>query len=103
MQEVSATMSFGKLRRGDRLQVDIHDPKVAGLIKGGYLRIVWKEPREGDSLDSTGPERVPADGVDSRAARDAEEEVDHGAGEHRSGEKGGNSSPSRRPTPPPRQ
>ena len=76
-EEVRAIMSFGQLKRGDRLQVDIHDPVVAGLIRGGYLKINWKEPRRGETDragNPDGPDRVPVDRVDSGAARGAEEE-----------------------------
>jgi len=83
MEEVRAVVSFGQVKRGDRLQVDIHDEKVAGLIEAGYLKIIWKEAGDVRTVDSAehpaGPEHVPADRVDSRAE---EEEVD-GPGEHR--------------------
>lgn len=89
-EEVRAIMSFGTLRRGDRLQVDIHDPAVRGLIKGGYLRIVWKERGDARELDSpvdpAGPGHDTVDHLDSGGVREsqAEEELD-GQGEHRSG------------------
>ena len=85
-EEVRAVVSFGQVKRGDRLQVDIHDEKVAGLIKAGYLKIIWKEPADAGSVDSAehpaGSEHVPAGRVGSRAASEPEEEVD-GPGEHR--------------------
>lgn len=87
--EVQAVMSFGTLRRGDRLQVDIHDPKVRGLIKGGYLKLVWKERGDVTGVDSAGdpdgPGLVSVGGVDPDDSGDsqAEEEVDDGPGEHR--------------------
>jgi hypothetical protein len=90
-------MSFGALKRGDRLQVDIHDPKVAGLIKGGYLRIVWKErdyARELDSADDPAwSGHDTADHLDSGGAREPQTEEDlDGQGENRPGQEGGHSS-----------
>ena len=85
-EEVQAIMSFGRLKRGDRLQVDIHDPHVAGLIKGGYLKINWKEPRRGETDragDPDGAGAVPADGVDPGDTRDAEAQID---GTHQAGQ-----------------
>ena len=85
-EEVQAIVSFGHLRRGDRLQVDIHDPGVAALIRGGYLKINWKEPRRGETDRAPGPDgagTVPADRVDSGDTRDTEAQVD---GTHQAGQ-----------------
>jgi len=85
MDEVKAVVSFGTLRRGDRLQVDIHDPAVAGLIKGGYLKVIWRHPDGGQMDSAAGPELpglVSAGGMDPGDPGPAEEEVD-GTGEHR--------------------
>jgi hypothetical protein len=94
-EEVRANMSFGTLRRGDRLQVDIHDPKVAGLIQGGYLKIIWKGPGDGQmdgAADPDLPGPVSAGSVDSGGKGEpASEEVDDGPGEHQSAGEGGNS------------
>ena len=106
-EEVRANLSFSNLRRGDRLQVDIHDPQVAGLIKAGYLKIIWKEPREHDPVDSGRVGGVPDSGVDGGVARPAQTDkgksaaaprssaaktaVSDGQGEHRPGEKGADS------------
>ncbi len=90
-EEVKAVVSFGTLRRGDRLQVDIHDPAVAGLIHGGYLKVIWKERGDVGQLDSAdGPDLpglVSAGRVDSGVAGDSEEEDVDGTSEHRPGEK----------------
>lgn len=84
--EVRATVSYGNVRKGDRLQVDIHDPAVAGLIKAGYLKIIWKGVDDAGKVDSAvdtpRPERVPAGRVDTRRMPEPEEEVD-GTGGHR--------------------
>lgn len=86
MTEVKAVVSFGTLRRGDRLQVDIHDPKVRGLIQGGYLKIIWKGSGDGQmdgAADPDLPGLVSAGSVDSGGEREpATEEVDDGPGEH---------------------
>ena len=76
-EEAKAIVSFGHLKRGDRLQVDIHDPHVAGLIRGGYLTIIWKERADGpvdNPDDPDGSDTVPADRVDSGGTRGAQEE-----------------------------
>jgi hypothetical protein len=91
MDEVAANMSFGQLKRGDRLQVDIHDPAVAGLIKGGYLRIVWKERGDARELDSAddpaGSGRDAAGHLGSGGAGELQtEEALDGQGEHQPGE-----------------
>lgn len=90
--EVKAVVSFGTLRRGDRLQVDIHDPQVAGLIKGGYLKVIWKERGNATSVDNSDdpvrPELVPAGSVGSGVAREPEEEDVDGQGGHRSDSEG---------------
>lgn len=81
--EVKVTVAHGQLKRGDRLQVDIHDPAVAGLIKAGYLKIHWKEAGDGtDSLDPVRSGPVSAGSVDPGDTRAAAEEVADGAGEH---------------------
>lgn len=90
-EEAKAIVSFGRLKRGDRIQVDIHDPQVAGLIKAGYLTVNWRDRGSVDRPDDSGrAEHVSAGGVDSSDPRGQEEEVD-GPGEHRSGEEGGDS------------
>lgn len=88
MIEVEANLSFRQVKRGDRLQVDIHDPVVAGLIQAGYYKIVWKDVHE--LADPGDPHRsgvVPGSGVGLGAvpppAAEAGEEVTDGAGEHR--------------------
>ncbi len=90
MDEAKAVMPFGTLKRGDRLQVDIHDPAVAGLIKGGYLKVIWKERSHAgqvdDPADPAWADCLFGDGVDGGALQEAEAQVD-GTGEHRSGEK----------------
>lgn len=76
-------MNFGSTRRGQRFQVDLADPRVAGLIRGGYLSIV-KEPDRGpmDSADdSGGSDIVSGGGMDSGDLRDAQEEEVDGQGE----------------------
>ena len=97
LEEAEPVLTFGNYRKGQRIQVDIHDPTVAGLIKAKYLKIHWKERGDARELDSpvdpAGSDSVPAGGVDPddlRSAQDAEEVAD-GQGEHRSGEEGGDS------------
>jgi hypothetical protein len=99
-EEVKANMSFSNLKRGDRLQVDIHDPAVAALIRGGYLTIIWKEPSDAATVDDpTDPawaDCLFSDGVDAGASQEAEAQVDGpGEPEPRQGDRG--SSPSSRP------
>ena len=75
-EEAVPTLTFGNYRRGKPIQVDIHDPMVAGLIKCGYLKIRWKElDRGADTVDPAGPEPVPAGGVGSGAAGELQEEA----------------------------
>lgn len=82
-EEAKAIVSFGQLKRGDRIQVDIHDPTVAGLIKGGYLKVIWRDHGPVDSSSDPGrSELVSAGSVDPSDLRESEEEVD-GPGEHR--------------------
>jgi hypothetical protein len=73
-------MSYGHLNRGERLQVDIHDPAVAGLIRGGYLKIIWKESGDvitvDDSDDPGWADCLFGDGVDAGALQEAEAQVD---------------------------
>lgn len=93
MEEVAANMAFNGLRIGQRLQVDIHDPKVRGLIQGGYLRIIWKGDGDATGVDSAvDPGRVdfvPAGRVGSGGAgKPAQTEAVDGAGEHQSGAEG---------------
>jgi len=86
--EVQANMAFSGVKFGARLQVDIDDPAVAGLIKGGYLKIT----REGGDDAGTVDSPVDPDGVEFDVAGDlgsggvgklqTEEELD-GQGEHR--------------------
>lgn len=100
IEEVRATVSFtgssvlGNLKRGDRIQVDIHDPVVAGLIRAGYLKITWKETGDvtplGDPADFDWADCLFSTGVDARTVQETEAQVD-GPGEHRSGEEGGDS------------
>jgi hypothetical protein len=79
-EEAKATMSFGHLKRGDRLQVDIHDPYVAGLIKGGYLTIIWKEsgdvPAVDDPHDPGWADCLFSDRVDAGALQEAQAQID---------------------------
>jgi len=82
--EVKANLSFRDVKRGDRLQVDIHDPQVAGLIKAGYLTIIWKEPREHDLVDSGRAGIVPDSGVDVGAVRPAQKDEGKSAATPRS-------------------
>lgn len=56
LSEVQANLMFGNFRQGQRYKVDIHDPTVAGLIKAGYLKIIWKG-RE-DAADTWDPDRA---------------------------------------------
>ncbi len=42
MTEAEANLSFDHLKRGDRIQVDIHHPRIVALVNAGYLKIVWK-------------------------------------------------------------
>lgn len=64
LSEVQANLMFGNFRQGQRYKVDIHDPTVAGLIKAGYLKIIWKGRTDGtDSLDPDRAERLPGPGV----------------------------------------
>ena len=51
MSEVKANMAFGYHRQGDRFQVDVDDPRVQGLIKGGYVTLIEEAPD--GSLDDT--------------------------------------------------
>lgn len=64
-EEVKANLSFGPYRLGQRIQVDVDDPAVAGLIKAGYLTILRKEPGSAAVDDPDGLSRVPGVGVDS--------------------------------------
>lgn len=92
LEEVRATVSFtgssvlGNLKRGDRIQVDIHDPVVAGLIRAGYLKIHWKEPSDatqlGDPADPDWVDCLFGSGVDAGAMQEAEAQID-GPGTHR--------------------
>ena len=94
-EEVRATVSFtgssvlGNVKRGDRIQVDIHDPVVAGLIRAGYLKIIWKEPSDatqlGDPADPDWVDCLFGSGVDAGAVQEAEAQID-GPGEHQSDE-----------------
>lgn len=43
MTEVQAALSFDRVRKGTRLQVDIHDPKVVALVAAGYYKIIWRD------------------------------------------------------------
>lgn len=54
MAEAKTNMAFSNMKRGQRLQVDINDPYVQGLVRGGYLTIIWKEP-DGPLADSADP------------------------------------------------
>jgi hypothetical protein len=80
MEEVKANMSFSHLKRGDRLQVDIHDPYVAGLVRGGYLTIIWKEPSDAgaveDPFDPGWADSLLGGSVDAGALQEAEAQVD---------------------------
>ena len=92
LAEVKAIMAFQDLKRGQRIQVDIHDPLVAGLVRGGYLKIICKEPGYAALGDPDGDrwlDTVPGDGVDPGAT---EEEVD-GPGETEPGESDPDSTP----------
>lgn len=71
--EVQANLSFSDLKLGDRVKVDIHDPKVAALVKAGYLKIIWREP-DAAMAHSAGP--GPGPRSDLGAGDPAEEEVD---------------------------
>lgn len=78
MTEVKTNMAFSNLRRGQRLQVDIHDPYVQALVAGGYLTVIWKEP-DGSLDDSADPpwiDAVPGVGVDSGASQETAAQVD---------------------------
>lgn len=61
MTEAQANLSFDHLKRGDRVQVDIHHPRIVALVAAGYLTIKWKEvpdvTRMGDNVD---PDLLPA-------------------------------------------
>lgn len=41
--EVQANLSFADLKLGQKIQVDIHDPKVAALVQAGYLKVLWRK------------------------------------------------------------
>lgn len=87
MGEVAANMAFNGLKIGQRIQVDINDPVVQGLIRGGYFRIIWREHASGvdSAVDPGGVESVPAGGMGSGGAGDTPTEaVSDGAGEHQS-------------------
>jgi hypothetical protein len=100
-EEAKAIMSFGQLKRGDRLQVDIHDPVVAGLIKGGYLKIIWKEPSDARTVEGSDDpgwaDCLFSDRVDAGALQEAEAQVDGpresepGEGDRHSAPAGGSS------------
>lgn len=65
MTEVQANLMFGNYRMGQRYEVDIHDPVIHGLVKAGYLKIIWKAASDAAStLDLGGAGDVPGDGVD---------------------------------------
>jgi hypothetical protein len=89
MQEAEPILTFRGYKKGQRIQVDIHDPTVRGLIQAKYLKIHWRESgdaRELDSpLDPAGSSRISAGGVDPDDSGDPQdaEEVDDGQGEHR--------------------
>lgn len=91
MQEAVPNLTFGNYKMGRPVQVDIHDPVVAGLIKAGYLKIRWREPRGTDSLDPGGSDSVSAAGVDPGGLGEPAEAQVNGAGEHRSGAEGADS------------
>lgn len=84
MTEVKATLSFGGLKRGDRLQVDIHDPHVARLIKARYLKVIWKEPDAAAVDDRSGAGDVSTDRVDVGVARPKKAKKVNGGGEDHS-------------------
>jgi hypothetical protein len=63
--EVKTNLAFSGYKRGQRLQVDIHDPAVRGLIQAGYFTIVWKEASDvTDPLDFERADAVSGDSVD---------------------------------------
>lgn len=64
MTEVQANLMFGNFRQGQRYEVDIHDPVIRGLVKAGYLKIIWKAASDAaGTLDLGGAGDVPGDGV----------------------------------------
>ena len=99
-QEAIPNLTFSNYKLGQPVQVDIHDPTVAGLIKAGYLKIRWKEPRGTDPLDPAGPDDISAAGVDSGDTGQPQEAQVDGDGEHRPGAEGGDSAPAGRSTRP---
>lgn len=89
-EEVKANLSFGPYRHGQRIQVDVCDPAVAGLIEAGYLQIQEKEHGVEAVDDPDGTGRVSGVGVDSgveedppkrRRGRPRKKVVDDGSGE----------------------
>lgn len=68
--EVLAVVSFGNVRRGDRLQVDASAPHVAGLIKAGYFKVICEEP-DATVDDSERAGNVSDSGVDVGVVRPA--------------------------------
>lgn len=89
-EEAVPRLSFGNYKMGQPVQVDIHDPVVAGLVKAGYLKIRWKEPNGTHPLDPAGSGHVSAGGVDPDDPRGAETaQVDDVADQHRSAEESG--------------
>jgi hypothetical protein len=103
VEEVKANMAFSHLKRGDRLQVDIHDPYVAGLIRGGYLTIIWKESSDVAAVDNPfdpgWADCLFGDGVDAGAVQEAEAQVD-GPGEPEPGQGDRGGAPPSRPADP---
>ena len=104
-EEAEPVLTFGNYRKGQRIQVDIHDPTVRGLIKAKYLKIHWKESGDARTLDSpvdpAGSDSVSAGGVDPDVAGDLQdaEEVDDGQGEHRPEQKDPDSAQAGRSSP----
>lgn len=89
MAEAKANMAFGYHRRGDRFQVDVDEPRVQGLIKGGYITVI-EEAHDGSLDDTTDPDRV-SDVFDSglvagdpqeEEALDGQRETEPGKGDH---------------------
>lgn len=83
IQEVEATVSFPHWKRGEKVQVDIHDPQVARLLRARYLKVNWKEDPDatplGNPADPDWADCLFGSGVDAGAVQEAEAQVD-GAG-----------------------
>lgn len=64
-EEALANLSFDHLRKGDRIQVDIFHPRIAALVRAGYLKIIWKERGDDSVGEDSGSPALLGGGSDS--------------------------------------